>query len=581
MIRFLEANGYDVSYVTGVDTDRQRSAAPEPQGVRLERPRRVLVGRAARRTSRPRATPASTSRSSAATRCSGRRAGNRASTARTRRTARWSPTRRRTSTRRSTRRTRGRGPARGATRASARRPTAASPRTRSPASTSSSTRAPSGHQGARGPTRKLRFWRNTAVATLAAGADADARRRHRHARLRVGRRPRQRLPARRADRPVVDDVVNVRRDVHRLRHRRHDQRRATHNLTLYRAPQRRAGLRRRHRAVVLGPRRRTDHDRRHRARPRTCSRRRSTCSPTWASSRRPLHRRARRPRRRRPTRRRRPRRSRRRPRRRNAHRRQRRSRSPARPPTPAAASSPASRSRPTAAPPGTRRDGHHQRGPTRWIVARQPDSTTIKTRAVDDSGNIETPGAGTDGQRHLPVLDLGRATRRPAIVDAGDGDSVELGREVHVATSPARSPASASTRRRPTPAPTSATSGRATGTLLAHGAPSRARPPRVGRQVNFSTPGRDQPEHDLRRVVPRARTATTPTTELLLQPAGAGRQHARQPAAARRRQRPATATASTRTRDAARSRPAPTSRSNYWVDVALHARSARRHRRRT
>ncbi len=78
-------------------------------------------------TSRRRAMPASTSRSSAATRSSGRRAGSRASTARTPRTARSSATRRRTPTRRSIRRRS--GPAPGATRASARRPTAAGPRT--------------------------------------------------------------------------------------------------------------------------------------------------------------------------------------------------------------------------------------------------------------------------------------------------------------------------------------------------------------------------------------------------------------------------------------------------------------------
>ena len=49
MIRFLEANGYNVSYISGVDMHaaRQRAARPQPQGVRLERPRRVLVGVAA------------------------------------------------------------------------------------------------------------------------------------------------------------------------------------------------------------------------------------------------------------------------------------------------------------------------------------------------------------------------------------------------------------------------------------------------------------------------------------------------------------------------------------------------------
>ena len=45
MIRFLEANGYDVSYISGVDTHRRGVAGPEPQAVHLERPRRVLVGR--------------------------------------------------------------------------------------------------------------------------------------------------------------------------------------------------------------------------------------------------------------------------------------------------------------------------------------------------------------------------------------------------------------------------------------------------------------------------------------------------------------------------------------------------------
>ena len=82
MIRFLEANGYDISYTSGIDTRDPRQPAQQPQGVRLERPRRVLVARAARRTSRRRATAASTSPSSAATRCSGRRASARARSAR-------------------------------------------------------------------------------------------------------------------------------------------------------------------------------------------------------------------------------------------------------------------------------------------------------------------------------------------------------------------------------------------------------------------------------------------------------------------------------------------------------------------
>ena len=48
MVRWLEANGYDVSYITGVDTRSARRAAAQSQGLPVGRPRRVLVGRAAR-----------------------------------------------------------------------------------------------------------------------------------------------------------------------------------------------------------------------------------------------------------------------------------------------------------------------------------------------------------------------------------------------------------------------------------------------------------------------------------------------------------------------------------------------------
>ena len=69
MVRWLERNGYDVSYFTGVDADRRGGGDPRPQDVPLGRARRVLVGRRSAPTSRPRATPGSTSPSSAATRC--------------------------------------------------------------------------------------------------------------------------------------------------------------------------------------------------------------------------------------------------------------------------------------------------------------------------------------------------------------------------------------------------------------------------------------------------------------------------------------------------------------------------------
>ena len=48
MIRWLERNGYDVSYITGVDTRSPRRRDPRAQGLPLGRPRRVLVRPAAR-----------------------------------------------------------------------------------------------------------------------------------------------------------------------------------------------------------------------------------------------------------------------------------------------------------------------------------------------------------------------------------------------------------------------------------------------------------------------------------------------------------------------------------------------------
>ena len=58
MIRWLERNGYDVSYETGVDTDRYGSLIKQPQGLHVHRPRRVLVRPAARQRQSARATPA-------------------------------------------------------------------------------------------------------------------------------------------------------------------------------------------------------------------------------------------------------------------------------------------------------------------------------------------------------------------------------------------------------------------------------------------------------------------------------------------------------------------------------------------
>ncbi len=79
MVRWLEANGYNVSYSTGVDTDRR--GAEHPASTRCScRSATTSTGRArSAPTSKRRAPPACTWRSSAATRCSGRRAGRTAS----------------------------------------------------------------------------------------------------------------------------------------------------------------------------------------------------------------------------------------------------------------------------------------------------------------------------------------------------------------------------------------------------------------------------------------------------------------------------------------------------------------------
>ena len=177
-----------------------RRRDPRAQGLPVGRPRRVLVGRPARRTSRPRATPASTWRSSAATRSSGRRAGSRASTASGDR-----PPHARLL----------QGDARRTPR-STRTPDVWTGHLARPARVQpAGRRRPAGERADRhdlhgqlAAPRRSRCRRPTARCASGATrpsptsrrADGDARRRH--ARLRVGRGPRQRLPARRASSAV-------------------------------------------------------------------------------------------------------------------------------------------------------------------------------------------------------------------------------------------------------------------------------------------------------------------------------------------------------------------------------------------
>ena len=238
----------------------------------------------------------------------------------------------------------------------------------------------------------MRLWRNTSIASLGAGPDRHADRRH--PRIRVGRGARQRRPAAGADRQLLDHAQRRRCAPGQRLHLRPRHRHPPSDPLPADAPSGRARLRRRHDPVVLGARRQS-RSRRLDPRPadaagdRQPARRhgrpaRARCRPAWSAATAstdtdapssadhlaawpaPTSRAARRS----------------------------RSAAPPRTPreSPAAARSAASRSRPTAAPPGTRR-----RGATNWTYSWTPGATgsaTIKTRAADDSGNLETPGAG-------------------------------------------------------------------------------------------------------------------------------------------------------------------------------------------
>ncbi|MGA7795797.1 MAG: DUF4082 domain-containing protein [Candidatus Acidiferrales bacterium] len=72
---------------------------------------------------------------------------------------------------------------------------------------------------------------------------------------------------------------------------------------------------------------------------------------------------------------------------------------------------------------------HPASGRANWTFSWSPDNSgtaNIKSRAVDDSGNLETPGAGVsvtlEGQ-----TDMWSSTFSPEIVDSGDANAVELG----------------------------------------------------------------------------------------------------------------------------------------------------------
>jgi hypothetical protein len=60
-----------------------------------------------------------------------------------------------------------------------------------------------------------------------------------------------------------------------------------------------------------------------------------------------------------------------------------------------------------------------------WIAHGNP-TATIKVRAVDDSGNLETPGSGTTVSINCPCSIWGTNTT-PGVADSGDSASIEVG----------------------------------------------------------------------------------------------------------------------------------------------------------
>ena len=259
--------------LSGVDTRSARGADLARRATsrrRFSQSATTSTGRAGSApTSRRRATPASTSRSSAATKSTGRRGGSRASTARTRRIARWSATRTRC----------------GGVKLDplpechdrhlarhALRPAVADGGRPENALIGSIWTVNSGTSAITVPASMagLRLWRNTRVARP-------------HRRLRDPRRPARwatngAKSSTTASSPAglihlssttvngVEKILDFGETV--------GIGTATHNLTLYRHKQRRARLRRQHRAVGVGARRQS-RPRLRAARPiRRCSRRR-------------------------------------------------------------------------------------------------------------------------------------------------------------------------------------------------------------------------------------------------------------------------------------------------------------------
>ncbi len=200
MVRFLEANGYDVSYTTGVDTDRRGNLIKNHKTFLSVGHDEYWSGGQRANVEAARDAGVNLAFFSGNEVFWKTRWENSISTRQRQLPHPGHATRRPTPTPRSTRPPP--GPAPGAIRGSARRPTAAGRRTASPARSSRSTAAPPTWRSD-GADGQLRFWRNTRVANLT--ADQTTTLGSRHPRLRMGREPGQRLPASRPDPPVHDD----------------------------------------------------------------------------------------------------------------------------------------------------------------------------------------------------------------------------------------------------------------------------------------------------------------------------------------------------------------------------------------
>ena len=347
------------------------------------------------------------------------------------------------------------------------------------------------HQGPGRPSRKLRFWRNTAGLDTDRRPDADARPGNRDARATSGTSTPTTASARRAGSRSPRRPSTGSRRSPTTAPKSKTSRPQTHSLSLYRAP---SG------ALVFGAGTvqwswgldvtnawNNSRPGRHRRPTRTCSRRRSTCSPTWAPSRRPCSRPDRRPAAR-PTRRRRPRR----------------------------VSSPADGASLNDG--STDDDLRHRRrhrrrrsaavevstdGGTTWHTA---SGTTVLDLPVDRPRQPLDDDQGPRRRRlrqhrrperragpsPSPAPARSSAGRTPAEASTPTTAARSSSASSSAATSPARSTGSASTRRPPTPAPTSAASGPAPARCSPRRT-SAARAPSGWQQVNFASPVAIQP----------------------------------------------------------------------------------------